>query len=659
MRTKPLTKSRFKLGLECPNKLYYTDKAQYPNIKITDSFLESLAQGGFQVEELARMHFPNGILIEGQDGNYQHLWEQTQELLKQKDIIIYEAAFLINDLFIRTDILVKRGNNIELIEVKAKSFDPGDDYQFVGKKGALVSSWKPYLFDIAFQKYVIQSCFPDWKIKSFIMMADKTKEATVNGLNQLFRISKKGSHRTGIIKKVNSLAGTGASVLGKKDVTEIVEGIESDEFKYFDHLKFLEAVESFKKWYQQDTYPSWPTSYQSCKACEFQCSEEEEKGGLKSGFKECFEVQHGWGQSDFNTPNILDIYNFRKGGKLFDEGKLFKKDLTQELIGYKEDPNKLTTSHRQWLQIEKEVNGDNMIYVDTEGLKEEMKQWVFPLHFIDFETSAAALPFNKGLRPYEQVAFQFSHHVLFEDGRVEHQDEYISNQAGVFPNFHFLRTLKAALIGDKGTIFRYSHHENTILNAIYKQLLNSEEDDKEDLIDFIQSISHSTHGNAHNWRGDRDMVDLWEIEKNYYYNPLTKGSNSIKYVLPAALSSSKYLRQKYSKPIGEIGLSSKNFSENHIWLREEVGQLTNPYNLLPSLFEGWNDEQLESTLSELDGISDGGAALTAYAKLQYTDMEQQEVTELSNALLKYCELDTLAMVMIYEHFKELVSDYAK
>jgi uncharacterized protein YprB with RNaseH-like and TPR domain len=38
------------------------------------------------------------------------------------------------------------------------------------------------------------------------------------------------------------------------------------------------------------------------------------------------------------------------------------------------------------------------------------------------------------------------------------------------------------------------------------------------------------------------------------------------------------------------------------------------------------------------------------------DMEQAEVDELTSALLKYCELDTLAMVMIYEHFIEIIKE---
>jgi len=55
----------------------------------------------------------------------------------------------------------------------------------------------------------------------------------------------------------------------------------------------------------------------------------------------------------------------------------------------------------------------------------------------------------------------------------------------------------------------------------------------------------------------------------------------------------------------------------------------------------------------MNNIADGGAALTAFGKLQYTDMSEEERLEIKNSLLKYCELDTLAMVMIYEHFCEL------
>jgi len=44
-----LTKSRFKIGVECPSKLFYLDDKSYGNLNEDNSFLESLAEGGFQV----------------------------------------------------------------------------------------------------------------------------------------------------------------------------------------------------------------------------------------------------------------------------------------------------------------------------------------------------------------------------------------------------------------------------------------------------------------------------------------------------------------------------------------------------------------------------------------------------------------------------------
>ena len=52
-------------------------------------------------------------------------------------------------------------------------------------------------------------------------------------------------------------------------------------------------------------------------------------------------------------------------------------------------------------------------------------------------------------------------------------------------------------------------------------------------------------------------------------------------------------------------------------------------------------------------IQDGSAASMAYSKLQFSEMRKEEREILKNALLQYCELDTLAMLMIYEHWISL------
>jgi hypothetical protein len=52
-----------------------------------------------------------------------------------------------------------------------------------------------------------------------------------------------------------------------------------------------------------------------------------------------------------------------------------------------------------------------------------------------------------------------------------------------------------------------------------------------------------------------------------------------------------------------------------------------------------------------DDIKNGGAAMTAYALMQFTEMNEQERRKIREALLRYCKLDTEAMVWIYQYLK--------
>tara|TARA_R110000868_G_scaffold45485_4_gene151037 strand:+ start:5016 stop:6980 length:1965 start_codon:yes stop_codon:yes gene_type:complete len=649
-----LTKSRFKLGLECPTKLYYTNKKEYANKKKEDDFLEALAQGGFQVEELARLEYDGGILVDGNPWDYDLLLEKTNELLKQENVIIYEPAFLYKNCFIRVDILVKKGNTIELIEVKAKSINSNDEHSILGKRGGLRSEWKAYLFDIAFQEYVMEKAFSNWTIKPFLLLIDKSKTATVDGLNQKFKITSKSNNRTGIIVEQGTTRDDiGESILAKVPVDSIISDIKSGVFNYDGSLSFNNAISLFMEYYSKDIKINSPVNVK-CKKCEFYTVYE---NNLKSGYIECWTEQLNVSkQTIIKEPKVYEVSNFKPASKLIEEGLYLMKDITVDDITIIPKLNGLSLSERQWLQISKVKENDNTPYIDIDGLKLEMSSWKFPLHFIDFETSTVAIPFNKGKKPYEQIAFQFSHHKVLEDGSISHETEYINSEAGSFPNFDFLRNLKNSLSFDDGSIIKYSYHENTILNAIYEQLISSNEKDKEELIDFIQSISHSKKESAISWVGDRDMIDLCEIVKLYYYDPQTKGSNSIKAVLPAVLNSSEYLKNKYSKSIKEISLSSLNFNDDKIFIEfDENDKVISPYKSLPQLFDDWSEDELDSLMSDLEGIDNGGAALIAYSKLQFQEMNDAERLEIRKALLMYCELDTLAMVMIYEFFRESVN----
>ncbi len=86
------------------------------------------------------------------------------------------------------------------------------------------------------------------------------------------------------------------------------------------------------------------------------------------------------------------------------------------------------------------------------------------------------------------------------------------------------------------------------------------------------------------------------------------------------------------------------------WIEMDTsGQIVDPYKRLPPIFTDLDLETMDSLITD-GSIADGGAAMTAYARMQFTEMSTVECDRVANALLKYCELDTFAMVMIFEYW---------
>lgn len=202
------------------------------------------------------------------------------------------------------------------------------------------------------------------------------------------------------------------------------------------------------------------------------------------------------------------------------------------------------------------------------------------------KTSAVAIPFRRGQQPYETVAFQFSHHVMRAGGRVEHANQCLEVEPGVDPTLAFLRKLRAALGGDSGTVFRWATHENTVLNQLRARLLAEAKPapDSDELVAFIESIT-SRKADGVEIAGPRSMVDLCKLAELHYFHPSTKGSNSLKKVLPALMQSSDFLRDLYGQPVyGTPAMPSMNLKSSMVWWRQEAGVIADPYDPLPPVF---------------------------------------------------------------------------
>ena len=125
-----------------------------------------------------------------------------------------------------------------------------------------------------------------------------------------------------------------------------------------------------------------------------------------------------------------------------------------------------------------------------------------------------------------------------------------------------------------------------------------------------------------------------------------------------SLTMTSPIQQKYSHPIYGTVIKSENFTDSpKAWISfGPDGKVENPYKHLDTIasFLEVTPEELErfDTVQQLDeSIANGGAALAAYTKLQFSDTECTNA--LKEALLRYCELDTMSMVFIWEYFHEM------
>ena len=647
-----LTKSRFKLALECPTKLFYTRKTDlYADAKQEDDFLQALAEGGFQVGELAKLMFPGGIEITSR--THQEQIEETRQLLEKDEVTLFEAAIRHGNLFARVDVLRKSGPIIELIEVKSRSFDSTAPQPFRGARGGIDSKMRPYLQDVAFQRHLLSLAYPDLGVRSFLMLADKSKTCSVDALNQRFKIRRQDGRPVVTVAPGTSMQSIGSPVLTCVNVDEVVDEILREPITVPGASgRVADLAQDWADHYKADTRIA-PAIGGHCAKCEFRTATSQT--GKRSGLHECWQAAAGFTEGDFAQGTVLDLWNFRGKQALIEQRVLRLADVPFDALGAQDGPDGLSRGQRQAMQVSGRWPGRPEFFIDVPLMQREMASWVFPLHFIDFETARVAIPFFAGQRPYANIAFQFSHHVVETEGRVEHRTQFLSTTPGKTPNYEFVRALLAAL-GPVGTVFMWSPHENTTLNAILDEL---EQDpapppDAAELGAFIRSLTTRKAGKSDAETGRRALVDLCRLAEKAFFHPATKGSNSIKKVLPEVMQSSDYLKRRYSKPIyGATGpVRSLNFP-HQVWWQEVDGAVVDPYQLLPPVFTDLPRDVVNALEADDDlEIAQGGAATTAYARLQFEDIAPQERRSIEAALLRYCELDTLAMVMVYEAWWE-------
>ena len=583
-----LTKTDFKIARECPTKLYYR-KSGYPSTADENDFLAMLKNQGYAIGAMARLYFPEGILIA--TPNHQTALALTEQYLQRNKVTLFEAAFQSNGKFVRADILVKNDTHLTLIEVKAASLDVTQGNPFRNKNGTINADGRKYLEDIAFQALVLREIFPNHTITCELMMVDKNCPVIIDNLPAWFDLQ---TSEDGVKVK---FTGDAAQICAHpmlvrqnidSEVDQLIGEISSLLGDWVTSLNPLTKIVSL-------------LAFKKCNGCEYHLPDLSEK----DGFREC------WGARADTQPHILELcYGSQVRGidTLIANGATSLADIPHDNLRDAKG-NFGKRASQQLRQIEYALAQKE--YIDP-ALGDKLANFPYPFHFIDFETITPAMPFHSGMRPYQSIAFQWSCHTLRAPGAALEHIEWINTEPAN-PNINFVMSLMQQL-QRQGTVFMWSHHENNIL----AQIQVHESKLPPDVCDWLEWITNGR------------LVDMNKLAVDHYFHPRMKGSTSIKYVLDALWQTQPALRDRFPK-----------------YIKEENGQLLSPYKTLPPL-------ALES--DDLT-VQKGTEAILAYQAMLYQCEDEMEKDRRKQQLLDYCELDTLAMVMIFWHWQEKLRQF--
>lgn len=244
--------------------------------------------------------------------------------------------------------------------------------------------------------------------------------------------------------------------------------------------------------------------------------------------------------------------------------------LSLGIVSITDVPDDFPLSDKQKKQVAAAKSGE--IEIDHDKIAKRMDAWEYPLHFLDYETFQYAIPQFEGVRPFQQMCFQYSLHTIDRPGAEPRHSEFLSRGEDD-PARALAEHLRDAMSGGIGTVLVwYEAFEKTRNDEMGKMY--------PELADFFQEVNSKTY----------DLMKIFADK--LYIHPEFKGRSSIKKVLPVLVPELKY---------SDLGIG--------------------------------------------DGLT---ATISWYRAVKWPHLDETERQRIFTDLEKYCELDTVAMVRIFE-----------
>jgi hypothetical protein len=218
----------------------------------------------------------------------------------------------------------------------------------------------------------------------------------------------------------------------------------------------------------------------------------------------------------YSNPDVPE-YAVHDISRIGGSKKLFHDWIDRGIYAIEEIDNPEKLKGGKKAQYDAYMKGEPII--DREKIREVLGEQEFPLHFFDYEACPSAIPRFDGFGAYEHVPFQYSLHILHEDGTLEHR-EYLITEPQKDLTLPLVEQMREDF-DDVGTVIAWSKSYESGRNDKLAEL-------HPDYADFLVGLN------------DR-MFDLMTIfSKNYYVDARFKGSASIKNVLPVIVPELTY-----------------------------------------------------------------------------------------------------------------------
>ncbi len=178
-------------------------------------------------------------------------------------------------------------------------------------------------------------------------------------------------------------------------------------------------------------------------------------------------------------------------------------------------PNDHSLTDSQSTFINRMLN--EQVKIDYDGIKRKLSELEYPIHFLDFETDSSAIPRLIGTSPFDKIPFQYSCHVMHENGDIEHFEYIHLDQTD--PRLPLTESL-VNCIRKNGSIIAYNaSFERQVLTNLAKSFPEHS--------GYLNSITNR-------------LWDQLDIFKRYYKHPDFANSNSLKSVLPVLIPELSY-----------------------------------------------------------------------------------------------------------------------